>query len=98
MKFWYVALYPGISCEINMFFLYERSGLLVGGVLLVAMITWNGFRWLRNTVHRTAACDGSRCFMVYWAVCGIWFAPQAECDSVESIKELGVVGSTENFT
>lgn len=36
--------------------------------------------------------------MVYWAVCGIWFAPQAECDSVESIKELGVVGSTENFT
>lgn len=34
----YVALYPGLSCEINMSFLYERPGLLVGGVLLVAMV------------------------------------------------------------
>lgn len=34
----YVALYPGISCEINMSFLYARPGLLVEGVLLVAMV------------------------------------------------------------
>lgn len=38
MKFWYVALYPRISCEINMSFLYERPGLPVEGVLLVAMV------------------------------------------------------------
>lgn len=33
-----MALYPGISCEINMSFLYERPGVLVEDVLLVAVV------------------------------------------------------------
>lgn len=33
-----MALYPGISCEINMSFLYARPGLLVEGVPLVDMV------------------------------------------------------------